>query len=46
MLDHWHAHLSFDEAIEFTADWYKESLHSNDMWNYCVHQIEAHGAKK
>ena len=46
MLDHWHAHLAFDEAIEFTADWYKESLHSNDMWNYCLHQIEAHGAKK
>ncbi len=45
MLDKWHAHLSFDEAIEFTVDWYKEALDGKDMWDYCVKQIQAHGDK-
>ena len=46
MLDQWHAKLSFDEAIEFTVDWYKEALSGKDMWDYCVKQIQAHNDKK
>ncbi len=38
----WEAKLSFYEAIEFTVDWYKEALNSNDMFNYCVMQIQKH----
>lgn len=45
MLDKWHARLSFDEAIEFTVDWYKEALNGKDMWDYCVRQIQSHGQK-
>ena len=38
----WEAKLSFYEAIEFTVDWYKEALQSNDMFDYCKTQIQAH----
>ena len=43
MLDGWSARLSFDEAIEFTVDWYKEALSSKDMYDFCVRQIKKHG---
>lgn len=38
----WEAKFSFEEAIEFTVDWYKEALKRDDMYDYCVQQIEAH----
>ncbi len=38
----WQAVLSLQEAIEFTVDWYKESLHNNDMFEYCKNQIIAY----
>ena len=41
----WKAMLNLKEAIEFTVDWYKEALHSNDMFDYCVKQIKAHTNK-
>lgn len=41
----WEAKLTFEEAIEFTVDWYKEALTNQDMFNYCIEQIEAHAAK-
>ena len=44
MLD-WKAMLTFHEAIEFTVDWYKEALHTPDMFEYCIQQIKAHAAK-
>lgn len=46
MLDRWHSKLSFDEAIEFTVDWYKEAIDGKNMWDYCVKQIQAHSAKQ
>ncbi len=44
MLD-WEAKLSLDEAIEFTVDWYKESLKRDNMYDFCVEQIQKHMAK-
>lgn len=38
----WKAMFSFCEAIEFTVDWYKESLHNNDMFEFSKQQIQAH----
>ena len=38
----WKAMLNLKEAIEFTVDWYKEALHSDDMFDYCKKQIQAH----
>ena len=45
MLDKWHARLSFDQAIEFTVDWYKHALTEKDMWDYCAKQIKAYEEK-
>lgn len=44
MLD-WEAKLTFTEAIEYTVDWYKEALRTDDMFDFSVKQIEAHMAK-
>ena len=38
----WKAMLNLYEAIEFTVDWYKEALHSDDMFEFCKKQIQAH----
>lgn len=44
MLD-WEAKLTFGEAIEYTVDWYKEALETDDMFDFSVKQIESHMAK-
>lgn len=41
----WEAKLSLREAIEYTVDWYKKSLHDDPMFDFCVSQIMAHAAK-
>ena len=38
----WKAMLNFYEAIEFTVDWYKEALVSDDMFEFTKKQIQAH----
>lgn len=35
----WHPVLSLDEAISYTVGWYKEYLTSENMYDYCVSQI-------
>ena len=42
MLD-WEAKWNLTEAIHKTVDWYKEALHTDDMYDFCVKQIEEHG---
>ena len=42
----WHAKLSLEEMLEFTVDWYKEALKSDDMYDFCVKQITAHASKE
>ena len=39
----WEAKWGLQEAIEKTVDWYKEALHCNDMYDFCVKQILEHG---
>ena len=39
----WEAKWGLQEAIEKTVDWYKEALHSHDMYDFCVKQILEHG---
>ncbi len=39
----WEAKWGLQEMIEKTVDWYKEALVSDDMWDFCVKQIEEHG---
>lgn len=39
----WEAKWGLQEAIEKTVDWYKEALHSKDMYEFCVKQILEHG---
>ena len=39
----WEAKWGLQEAIEKTVDWYKEALNSQDMYDFCVKQIEEHG---
>ena len=41
----WKAMLNFYEAIEYTVDWYKEALISDDMFEFCIKQIESHSNK-
>lgn len=41
----WKAMLNFYEAIEYTVDWYKEALNSNDMFEFSKQQIKNHMAK-
>lgn len=42
MLD-WEALWGLQDAVEKTVDWYKEALHANDMYDFCVKQILEHG---
>lgn len=42
----WHPKLTLDESLQFTVDWYKEALNTQDMYTFCVKQIEAHNAKE
>ena len=42
MLD-WEALWGLQEAVEKTVDWYKQALHSDDMYDFCVKQILEHG---
>ncbi len=42
----WTPKLSLEESIQFTVDWYKESLSEKDMYNFCVNQIEMHSGKE
>jgi len=44
MLD-WKPKLSLEDSIKFTVDWYKESLLTKDMYDFCVKQIEQHSGK-
>lgn len=44
MLD-WQPKLSLEESIKFTVDWYKEALTQEDMYDFCVSQIEQHSGK-
>ena len=39
----WEAKWGLQEAIEKTVDWYKEALHNDDMYDFCVKQILEHG---
>ena len=39
----WEAKWGLQEAIEKTVDWYKEALHCDDMYDFCVKQILEHG---
>lgn len=41
----WTPKLSLEESIQFTVDWYKESLKTKDMYDFCVKQIEQHSGK-
>lgn len=41
----WTPKLSLEESIKFTVDWYKEALIQNDMYNFCVSQIQEHSNK-
>ena len=41
----WEARWNLQEAIEKTVDWYKEALHSTDMYDFCVEQIKSHQSK-
>ena len=41
----WEAKLTLKEAIEFTVDWYKEALKSDDMFEFCKKQILIHQNK-
>ncbi|RUS65969.1 CDP-glucose 4,6-dehydratase [Saezia sanguinis] len=36
----WHTQWNLKESIEKTVDWYKKALTSNDMYDFCVEQIE------
>ncbi len=38
----WKTMLNFNEAIEYTVDWYKEALNNNDMFDFCEKQIYSH----
>lgn len=42
MLD-WEALWGLQEAVEKTVDWYRQALHSDDMYDFCVKQIMEHG---
>lgn len=42
MLD-WEALWDLQDAVEKTVDWYKEALHTTDMYDFCVKQILEHG---
>jgi CDP-glucose 4,6-dehydratase len=44
MLD-WHARLTLAETIEFTVNWYKETLNTSDMFDFCLRQIEEYCRK-
>ena len=39
----WEAKWGLTDAVQKTVDRYKEALHSDDMYDFCVKQIEEHG---
>ena len=39
----WEAVWNLRQAVEKTVDWYKEALHTADMYDFCVKQINEHG---
>lgn len=39
----WEAKWNLQEAVEKTVDWYKEALVTDDMYDFCVKQINEHG---
>ena len=39
----WEAVWNLRQAVEKTVDWYKEALHTADMYDFCVKQIKEHG---
>ena len=41
MLD-WQTKWGLQDAIEKTVDWYQAALTSNDMYDFCVQQIQEH----
>ena len=41
----WKTMLTFDEAIEYSVDWYKEALKNDDMFDFCKKQINSHISK-
>lgn len=42
----WSPKLSLEESIRFTVDWYKQALVREDMYDFCVSQIEQHSGKE
>jgi hypothetical protein len=41
MLD-WQAKWGLQDAVEKTVDWYQAALTNNDMYDFCVRQIQEH----
>ncbi len=39
----WEAKWGLTDAVQKTVDWYKEALHCDDMYDFCVKQILEHG---
>ncbi len=39
----WEARWNLTETVQKTVDWYKEALHTADMYDFCVRQINEHG---
>ena len=44
MLD-WQAKWGLQDAVEKTVDWYQEALKGDDMYDFCVQQIQEHFGK-
>ncbi len=41
----WQAKWGLQDAVEKTVDWYQAALTSNDMYDFCVQQIQEHFKK-
>lgn len=39
----WETKWDLEDAVKKTVDWYKKSLDSDDMYDFCVEQILEHG---
>lgn len=39
----WEAKWGLDDALKKTVDWYRKALESDDMYDFCVAQIQEHG---
>lgn len=38
----WSPKFSLDESLEYTIDWYKHALQNQDMYDFCIQQIQGH----